>query len=63
MPSQEETAAQQNLASVKYAHRNDITNVVPDLKASLPSMKKGGVVQKTGPVLLHKGETVVPNPG
>jgi len=62
MPSQEEQAAQSALDAAKYAHRNDITRVVPDLKASLPSMKKGGVVAKTGPVLLHKGETVVPNP-
>lgn len=27
----------------------------------MPSYKKGGIVKKTGPALLHKGETVIPN--
>lgn len=29
-------------------------------KLRMPSMKKGGMVKKTGPVRLHKGEVVIP---
>lgn len=32
----------------------------PGMPPGMPSMKKGGVVKKTGPHKLHKGETVVP---
>ena len=32
----------------------------PALTALIPSMKKGGRVKKTGLVLLHRGEHVVP---
>ena len=28
-------------------------------KLRMPSMKKGGIVRKTGPVRLHKGEFVL----
>jgi hypothetical protein len=29
-------------------------------KEKMPSMMKGGMVKKTGPHMLHKGEMVVP---
>lgn len=29
-------------------------------EGQMPSYKKGGIVKKTGPALLHKGELVVP---
>ena len=29
-------------------------------RVRMPSMKKGGMVKKTGPVRLHKGEMVIP---
>jgi hypothetical protein len=34
--------------------------VPPGAGPPMPSMKKGGVVKKTGPHKLHKGEKVVP---
>ena len=63
MPSQEENAAAQKLASVKYAHRNDPQNILdslPKVPGVNASFKKGGIVPKTGTYKLHEGETVVP---
>ncbi len=65
MPSQEENAAAQKLASVKYAHRNDPQNILdslPKVPGVNASFKKGGIVPKTGTYKLHEGETVVPAP-
>jgi hypothetical protein len=42
------------------ASRNAPQRIIENLKASLPKMHKGGVVAKTGPVILQKGETVIP---
>lgn len=32
----------------------------PHHQTVLPSYKKGGIVKKTGPAIVHKGERVVP---
>lgn len=42
--------------------RNDPVEILARLKGSLPKMHKGGVVAKTGPVILKRGERVIPAP-
>jgi hypothetical protein len=69
MASQDESAAQQQLAAAHAAHRNDPDRVLADLNTRLASgsqaaptgsFKTGGRVPKDGTYKLHKGETVMP---
>jgi hypothetical protein len=48
--------ALRGIAPSQQAATAGATNPLP----RMPSMKKGGVVKKTGPHFLHKGETVIP---
>jgi hypothetical protein len=60
MANQDELVAQQNLNAAHAANRNNPDRILSRLRAALPTMHDGGVVKETGPVVLQKGEQVVP---
>jgi hypothetical protein len=61
-PEVERTLGESRSIQDESASRNQPANVLSRLNASLPKMHKGGVVKATGPVILKKGETVIPAP-